>query len=75
MISGKSHGIIVSGRRAIERLNALVGFNEPQLSLPGTIRNLGKDIANNLAHSSENDDQFFRDALVFFSKEQVMSLF
>lgn len=72
--SGDCHGVVVSGRRAIERLNALVGINEPQLSLPGTIRNLGQDIANNLAHSSENFDQFFREVVIFFSKERVISL-
>lgn len=73
--SGDCHGVIVSGRRAIDRLNALVGVNEPQLSLPGTIRNMGHDIANNLAHSSENFDQFFRETMIFFSKERIMSLF
>lgn len=73
--SGECHGVIVSGRRAIDRLNALVGVNEPQLSLPGTIRNIGHDIANNLAHSSENFDQFFRETVIFFSKERIMSLF
>lgn len=73
--SGDCHGIIVSGRRAVDRLNALVGINEPQLSLPGTIRSLGQDIAHNLAHSSENFDQFFREAIIFFSKERVINLF
>ncbi len=75
MTSGDCHGVIVSGRRAIDQLNALVGINEPKLSLPGTIRNMGCDIAHNLAHSSENFDQFFREAVIFFSKERVMSLF
>lgn len=75
MISGESHGIIVSGRRAVDRLNFLVGINEPQLSPTGTIRKMGHDIANNLAHSSMDFDQFFREAVIFFSKERVMSLF
>lgn len=73
--SDECHGVIVTGRRAIDQLNALVGINEPQLSLPGTIRNMGHDIAHNLAHSSENFDQFFREATIFFSKERLMSLF
>ena len=75
VVSGECHGIIVSGRRAVERLNFLVGINEPQLSPPGTIRKMGTDIANNLAHSSMNFDQFFREAVIFFSKERVVSLF
>lgn len=73
--SSECHGIIVTGRRAVDRLNFLVGINEPQLSPPGTIRKMGTDIANNLAHSSMNFDQFFREAVIFFSKERVMSLF
>jgi nucleoside-diphosphate kinase len=75
MTSGDCHGVVVAGRRAIERLNALVGFNEPQFSLPGTIRKMGHDIASNLAHSSQNIDQFLKEAMIFFSKEQVINLF
>lgn len=74
LCSGPSLVYIVRGEDAINRLSALVGFNEPAFSAPGTIRSRGENIRRNLAHSSENFDQFFREAVVIFSKEDVMDL-
>lgn len=74
LCSGPSLVYIVRGEDAIDRLSALVGFNEPAFAAPGTIRSQGESIRRNLAHSSENFDQFFREAVVIFTKEEVMGM-
>lgn len=74
LCSGPSLVYVVRGEDAINSLNALIGFNEPAFASPGTIRSRGENIRCNLAHSSENFDQFFREAVVIFSKEIVLDL-
>lgn len=74
LCSGPSLAYVVRGEDAINRLGALVGFNEPTFAAPGTIRSQGENIRRNLAHSSENFDQFFREAVVIFTKEEVMDI-
>ncbi len=74
LCSGPSLVYIVRGEDAINRLGALIGFNEPAFAAQGTIRSQGENIRRNLAHSSENFDQFFREAVVIFTKEEVMDM-
>jgi len=74
LCSGPSFVYIVRASDAINRLNVLTGFNDPALAAEGTIRSAGENIRCNLAHSSENFDQFFREAVVTFSKEEVIEL-
>lgn len=74
LLSGPVFVYIVRGEGAIARLNRVVGINDPSKSPEGTIRNMGQDIRRNLAHSSENFDQFFREAVMIFSKEEIVGL-
>lgn len=74
LCSGFSLVYVVRGEDAINRLNVLVGFNKPAFAAPGTIRSKGENVRRNLAHSSENFDQFFREAVVVFTKEEVMDI-
>jgi nucleoside-diphosphate kinase len=57
---------------AIEKLNNLVGFMEPMEAKVGTLRELGKDITNNLAHSSNNSESFINESGHFFSKQELI---
>lgn len=69
--SGYVTAYIVHGDDAIGRLNKLVGFNEPSKALQGTIRSLGIDIRRNLAHSSENREDFLNEATIIFGVEEL----
>jgi len=72
--SGSVTAYVVKGQDAITRLNKLVGFNVPSLAEAGTIRSLGYDIRHNLAHSSENREDFLREASVIFSEAELIEI-
>lgn len=72
--SGPVTVYVVKGENAINVLNKLVGFNEPAKADPGTIRRMGIDISHNLAHSSASRSDFFREASVVFSKDELKAM-
>lgn len=69
---GDSIVFIVRGSNAIENLNYLVGFCEPDKAEKHTIRyRFGKDIRYNIIHSTANESTFWKEALHFFSKKEL----
>ncbi|MBZ9628150.1 nucleoside-diphosphate kinase [Psychroflexus sp. CAK1W] len=57
---------------AIRKLNSVVGFTEPVKAKPGTLRELGKNLTHNIAHSSDNSINFLKESGHFFSQEELI---
>ena len=72
--SGSVTIFIVKGKNAINVLNELVGSTEPRKAKFGTIRHMGTDIRNNLAHSSGKKVDFIREAKIVFSKQRLRAI-
>lgn len=65
----KSHYVIVFiafGEDAVRTLNRVVGYTDPKLAKPNTLRYLGTDIRNNIAHSASNYEEVLKSANHFF---------
>lgn len=66
---------VVKGDDAINRLNEIVGDTDPQNAKNGTIRNkYGQSVRRNITHSSMNEESFWKELNVFFSKEEICSI-
>ena len=75
MTSGDSIAYIVEGDGdVIRRLNSITGHTYPKYAKKGTIRELGIDIRYNLAHSTRNIQNFWKEAKHIFSKEELCTL-
>lgn len=60
---------IVRGLNAINRLNDLVGFREPNQARKDTIRyKYGQSIARNIIHSTDNKNTFWQEAQPFLTE-------
>lgn len=57
---------------AIKKLNSLVGFTDPSKAKFGTLRELGKSITSNIAHSSDSSENFIKESEHFFSKYELI---
>lgn len=67
MLSGPVVGYLVGGKDAIEQLNNIVGFTDPRLADPMSIRGaLGESIRRNISHSSSDLSSFKCEATIFF---------
>ncbi len=65
---GESIVFIVYGKDAINRLNELVGFRDPQIAEQHTIRHqFGRDITYNIIHSTANEKSLKKEMDHFFS--------
>mgnify|MGYP001562269068 CR=1 FL=1 len=69
--SGISIAYIVKGEDAIGILDELVGETDPADAEPGTIRSMGESIRRNLAHSSDGQESFLREASVIWSDDEL----
>jgi nucleoside-diphosphate kinase len=57
---------------AIDRMNILVGFTEPSKAEFGTLRELGKNVQCNIAHSSDSIASFKKESSYFFSESELI---
>ena len=59
LLSGRCDVFIVKGEEAIVNLNKIVGFKDPRLAKPKTIRrDFGESIRRNVIHSTKNISTF-----------------
>ena len=72
--SGEVSMLLISGKDAIRRMNSVVGFTDPSRAKVGTLRNIGLDLTNNIAHSAENRESVERGVKHFFPKSDLSSL-
>lgn len=59
---------------AIEDLNNVVGSTDPKEAKAGTLRELGKTLTYNLAHSSNNLENFIKESGHFFSERELLKV-
>ncbi|UZE92963.1 MAG: nucleoside-diphosphate kinase [Candidatus Nealsonbacteria bacterium] len=72
LTSGDVIVFIVEGKDALNRLNELVGSTDPQEAPEGTIRHkFGKSVQKNAIHSSYSAPGAWREARIFFAKEDL----
>lgn len=70
----KSYYVIVFitfSEDAVNRLNKVVGYTDPKLAKPDTLRSLGTNIRNNIAHSASNYEEVLRSVNYFFGIEDL----
>jgi len=74
-MSGDSLVFIARGEDAISRLTDLVGHYEPDLAGKETIRRrFGKSAMENVIHSTANEETFWAESLLFFSRPELDGL-
>lgn len=74
--AGESIVFIVYGENAIDKLNELVGFCEPQKAEKNTLRHrFGSDIRYNIIHSTENLQSLRKEVSHFFSTTEQEKIF
>lgn len=62
------------GEDSIKRMNYVVGYTDPKEAKPETLRALGTDIAQNIAHSSSNQQEVAKSIKHFFSEDELKAL-
>lgn len=72
--SGEVSMLLVGGKDAVRRMNSVVGFTDPLRAKVGTLRNIGLDLTNNIAHSAESRESVESGAKHFFPKSDLSSL-
>lgn len=74
-MSGDSLVFIVRGENAIDRLTDLVGHYESDLAEKGTIRHrFGTSAMENVIHSTNDEETFWVESLLFFSRLELDKL-
>lgn len=69
LLSGKCDVFIVKGKKAIVNLNKIVGFKNPKLAKPKTIRrDFGESVRRNVIHSTKNISTFKKEVVLFFDE-------
>ncbi|MBI5306735.1 hypothetical protein HZB04_04110 [Candidatus Wolfebacteria bacterium] len=66
--------LVEDADNAIRKLNSVVGNTNPKLAKPGTIRSLGEDIRYNLAHSTADEQAFWREVRYIFTKNELQKI-
>jgi nucleoside-diphosphate kinase len=65
--SGPVFAMIVEGKNAVQNSRALIGATNPSEAAPGTIRgDYGLDVAFNIIHGSDSQDNASREIALFF---------
>lgn len=72
--SGEVSILLVGGKNAIRRMNSVVGFTDPPRAKVGTLRNMGVDLTQNIAHSADSLDSVKSGAYHFFQKTDLSNL-
>lgn len=57
---------------AVKKLNSVVGSTDPIEAKAGTLRELGKNLTNNIAHSSNNSENFIKESWHLFSEHDLI---
>lgn len=67
IISGPVFSMIWEGKDAVKNARALIGATNPSDALPGTIRgDFAIDVASNIIHGSDSDENAQREINLFF---------
>ncbi|WP_284645601.1 nucleoside-diphosphate kinase [Paenibacillus silviterrae] len=68
--SGPVFAMIVEGKGAVQNSRALIGATNPAEAAPGTIRgDYGLDVAFNIIHGSDSQDNASREIELFFQNK------
>jgi nucleoside-diphosphate kinase len=68
--SGPVFAMIVEGKGAVQNSRALIGATNPAEAAPGTIRgDYGLDVAFNIIHGSDSQDNASREIQLFFQNK------
>lgn len=67
LLSSEVVVFLAVGADAVRRLNSVVGFTDPAHAKPGTLRELGRDVRANIAHSASDAEQARQSAAHFFT--------
>jgi len=63
---------VATGDDALTRLNQLVGSTDPLTANEGTIRQkYGVSVTRNIAHSSNSEEEFWQEARIFFTEDEL----
>lgn len=74
-LSGDCLAFIVEGEDAIARLNRLVGYHEPSLAEPNSIRGrFGLSVKENAIHGTEDETAFRKEVELFFTEKELSEL-
>lgn len=63
-----------NGTCAIKGLNKVTGYTNPADARKGTLRSLGKDVRENIAHSTADATTFWSEARHFLTEEEISKL-
>lgn len=59
---------------AIKHLNRIIGYTDPQYAKPGTLRELGKSIRENIAHSTSDLKELLKSSVHFFQEKELSEI-
>ncbi|MEI7792180.1 MAG: nucleoside-diphosphate kinase [Candidatus Berkelbacteria bacterium] len=63
---------VATGEDALAGLNLLVGSTDPLTANEGTIRQkYGVSVTRNIAHSSNSEEEFWQEARIFFTEDEL----
>jgi nucleoside-diphosphate kinase len=63
---------ILEGDNAVDTVRATMGETDPSRAMPGTIRgDLALDVARNLIHGSDSEENAEKEINIFFSEEEI----
>lgn len=63
-----------NGTCAIKGLNKVTGYTNPADAREGTLRSLGKDVCENISHSTADATTFWSEARYFLTEEEISEL-
>lgn len=63
-----------NGKCAIATLNSVTGHTNPELAKSNTLRSLGSDVCENIAHSTADENTFWDEVRYFLSVEDIKRL-
>ncbi|MDD5318378.1 MAG: nucleoside-diphosphate kinase [Candidatus Pacebacteria bacterium] len=59
---------------AIRTLNSVTGHTNPVEAKPDTLRSMGKNVCENIAHSTADEQTFWSEVRYFLTKEEIKTL-
>lgn len=65
---------VKNGDCAIKKLNKITGYTNPADAQKGTLRSLGIDLRENIAHSTADEYTFWSEIRHFLTKEEISEL-
>lgn len=67
IMSGPVFAMILEGTNAVANARSVIGATNPVEAVPGSIRgDFGMDVASNIVHGSDSDDNAEREIRLFF---------